>query len=281
MFKDKTVVVTGASRGIGRGIALGFGHEGASVLVNYFKNKSAAEDIVNQIEAAGGKAVSYQADVSNQAEVTAMIKFTFQHFGEISTLVNNAGVAGPGTHLIDTDVEDWDRVMAVNLRGYFLCCKAVVPSMLARGHGSVVNISSIYGKRGEPDNAAYCASKAGIILMTQTLALEVAPVVRVNAVCPGHMATEQNWQEIRQWAAQRGTSFEYERDALWESVPLKRHGEDEDIANIVIFLASDDASYITGQAINVDGGFSLRGFSMYEQRRDRSGLPVQSPPAIA
>jgi 3-oxoacyl-[acyl-carrier protein] reductase len=256
-FEGRTVIVTGASRGIGRGIALGFGQQGARVLVNYHGNESAAKDVARAIEAAGGEAADYRADMRIPSDVESMVQFAKQRFGEIDVLVNNAGIAGPGTHLIDTSVEDWDQVLTTNLRGYFLCCKAVVPMMLARGAGCVVNISSIYGKRGEPNNAAYCASKAGIILMTQTLALEVAPTVRVNAVCPGHMATEQNWQEIRQWAAERGTTFEHERDALWDSIPLKRHGEDEDIANLVIFLASDKASYITGQAIDIDGGFRL------------------------
>ncbi len=256
--EGKAVIVTGASRGIGRGIALGFGRDRARVLVNYRMQEAPAKDVVREIETAGGEAVAYQADMTNPSDIEGMVRFAMQHFGQIDVLVNNAGIAGPGTHLIDTDVADWDQVITTNLRGYFLCCKTVVPLMLERGGGCVVNISSIYGKRGEPNNGAYCASKAGIILMTQTLALEVAPTVRVNAVCPGHMATEQNWQEIRQWADERGTTFEHERDALWASIPLQRHGENDDIANLVMFLASDRASYITGQAIDVDGGFRLR-----------------------
>lgn len=256
-FKDMTVLVTGASRGIGSGIALGFGREKASVVVNYYSQESAAEEIVAEIEKMGGKAFSYKADTSDPAQVQGMVEAANQEFGDILVLVNNAGISGPYAHLIDTKVEEWDRVVAINLRGYFLCCKAVLPSMLERGSGSIVNISSIYGKRGEPNNAVYCATKAGEILLTQTLALEVAPKVRVNAVCPGHMATEQNWDEIRTWAAERGTTFEYERDKLWDSIPLKRNGENEDVANLVLFLASDASSYITGQAIDVDGGFRL------------------------
>jgi 3-oxoacyl-[acyl-carrier protein] reductase len=256
-LENITVIVTGASRGIGRGIALGFGRDKANVIVNYFKQEAAAKEVVDQIEKDGGRSLPFKADTSDPIQVEDMMKFANNHFGDIHVLVNNAGISGPYANLVDTDVEEWDRVMAVNLRGYFLCCKAVLPSMLERGSGSIVNISSIYGKRGEPNNAAYCASKAGIILMTQTLALEVAPKVRVNAVCPGHMATDQNWDEIRTWAAERGTSFEYERDKLWTSIPLERHGDDEDVANLVIFLTSDASSYITGQAIDIDGGFRL------------------------
>lgn len=255
--KDKTVIVTGASRGIGRGIALGFGRGQASVVVNYIKHKSGAQEVVNQIEEAGGKAFSFQGDMSNAEQVKDMISITKERFGNIHVLVNNAGIAGPSKSLIDTEIEEWDRVLAVNLRGYFICCKEVLPSMLAQGSGSIVNISSMYGKKGEPFNTAYCASKAGINLMTQALALEVAPKVRVNAICPGHMATDQNWQEIEMWAMERGTSFEHEKKELWKKIPLKRHGDDEDIANLAIFLTSDAASYITGQAINVDGGYML------------------------
>lgn len=257
-FENKTIIVTGASRGIGRGIALGFGQEKASVIVNYHSHREEAEEVVKLIKEAGGKAISFQGDMSDPTTVDEMVKFTNQHFGEVDVLVNNAGIAGPSSHLIDHTVDEWDRVLAVNLRGYFLCCKAVLPSMLARGSGNIVNISSIYGKHGEPNNAAYCASKAGIIMMTQTLALEVAPSIRVNAVCPGHMKTEQNWQEIQKWAEQHGSSFEFERDKLWETIPLKRAGENEEIASIVLFLASDAASYITGQAIDVDGGFGFK-----------------------
>lgn len=134
-------------------------------------------------------------------------------------MVNNAGIAGPSKSLIDTEIKEWDRVLAVNLRGYFICCKEVLPFMLAQGSGSIVNISSMYGKKGEPFNTAYCASKAGINLMTQALALEVAPKVRVNAICPGHMATDQNWQEIEMWAMERGTSFEHEKKNYGKKYP--------------------------------------------------------------
>ncbi len=257
-FKDKTVIVTGASRGIGRGIALGFGRERASVVVNYHSRKEQAEEVVQAIEAAGGKALSFRADTSKPADVDAMVTFANKHFGEVDVLVNNAGIPGPNTHMIDHSVEEWDLVLAVNLRGYFLCCKAVLPSMLARKSGNIINIASMYGKHGQPNNAAYCASKAGNISLTQTLALEVAPAIRVNAICPGHMQTDQNWQEIEAWAKQRGTSFEIERDKLWETIPLKRAGEDAEIADLAIFLASDAASYITGQAIDVDGGFGFK-----------------------
>jgi 3-oxoacyl-[acyl-carrier protein] reductase len=256
-FMDMNVIVTGASRGIGSGIAIGFGREKASVVVNYVSNKDAAEEIVTEIEELGGKAFSFKTDTSDPGQVQGMVDAANQRFGDIHVLVNNAGISGPYAHLVDTTVEEWDRVMAINLRGYFLCCKAVLPSMLERKTGSIVNISSIYGKRGEENNAAYCATKAGEILLTQTLALEVAPHIRVNAVCPGHMATEQNWDEIRTWAEERGTTFEYERDKLWDSIPMKRNGENEDVANLVLFLASDASTYITGQAIDVDGGFRL------------------------
>jgi 3-oxoacyl-[acyl-carrier protein] reductase len=256
-FENKSVIVTGASRGIGRGIALGFGRAKASVLVNYLKQSAAAEEVVSSIRSMGGRAFSYRADTSDPAQVEAMAKHAEEQFGPVDILVNNAGIPGPFAHLVNTNLEEWDRVIAVNLRGYFLCSRAVLPSMLERGKGVIVNVSSLYGLRGEPNNGAYGATKAGINLFTQTLALEVAPKVRVNAICPGHMMTDQNWDEIRTWAAERGTSFEYERDQLWARIPLKRPGNDEDMANIVLFLASDASSYITGQAIVIDGGFHL------------------------
>ncbi len=257
-FENQTVIVTGASRGIGRGIALAFGKAKASVLVNYYSRSKEAEEVVREIEAKGGKAVSFKGDMSDPAQVDAMVSFARDTFGHIDILVNNAGIPGPSKPLIDTTVEEWDRVLGVNLRGYYLCCRAVLPEMLQRRKGNIINIASIYGKRGEPNNAAYCASKAGNLLLTQTLALEVAPHVRVNAICPGHMATEQNWQEIQKWAEERGTSFEIERDRLWETIPLKRPGEDEEIGRLAMFLASDDADYITGASIDIDGGFSVR-----------------------
>ena len=249
-FKEVVVIVTGASRGIGRGIALGFGEVGASVVVNYHSRKEKADEVVDAIEAAGGKARSYKADTSDPAQVDAMVRFTEEQFGPVDVLVNNAGIPGPSTHMIDHTVEEWDRILAVNLRGYFLCCKAVLPSMLARKSGTIINIASIYGKHGEPNNAAYCASKGALEAMIRPLATDHAGVIRVVGVCPGTIDTPMLAASCAGWDTPKEELYA----EVAQKIPVRRMGEPVDVAKAVAFLISDDAAYINAISLVLDGG---------------------------
>ncbi|MDQ3866634.1 MAG: SDR family oxidoreductase, partial [Actinomycetota bacterium] len=184
---------------------------------------------------------------------------TAERLGGLDLLVSNAGIGGPSTPVVETELGDFRRVLDVNLVGTFLMARAATRRMVADGRGgAIVNLGSIFGQQGVARAAAYCASKAGVALLTHSLALELAPYgIRVNAIAPGNMATEMHWDELRARAAARGTNFEEERERLRAEIPLGRHGTGEDIAGAVVWLASDDAAYVTGQTIGVNGGVFL------------------------
>ena len=245
-FAGKVARVTGASRGIGRAIALALAAEGADVAVNYAGSEAAAKEVAAEIEAMGRKAFVIQADIASTEASTAMVDAVVKEFGRVDVLVNNAGITRDGL-LMRMKEEDWDAVITTNLKGVFNCTKAAIKYMMKQKSGNIVNISSIVGVMGNAGQANYCAAKAGVIGFTKATAKEVAARgIRVNAIAPGFIKTDM-------------TSVLSEKvvEAMLAGIPLNRLGETEDIAKAVLFLASSDANYITGQTLHVDGGMVM------------------------
>jgi len=243
-LKEKIALVTGASRGIGKAIALHLAEEGAQIIINYAKNSEKAKEVVAAVESSGGKALAMQADVSCWQEVEKMVDSIYEKFGRIDILVNNAGV-NRDELLISMEKEDWDAVINTNLGGLFHCTKAVAKYMMIQKNGRIINMSSVAGERGGRGQSNYAASKGGVNAFTRSVAMELAPKkVTVNAIAPGVIETEMSSTVIRR-----------AKDFILNSVALKRLGQPEEIAKVVAFLASDDSSYITGEVIRVDGGF--------------------------
>ena len=241
----QVAVVTGASRGIGRAVAIALAAAGAQVVVNYARSSTAADEVVAEIVAAGGSAVAIQADVSQADQVDGLINGTLKQFGRVDVLVNNAGITRD-TLLLRMKLEDWQAVIDLNLTGVFLCTRAVAKIMLKQRSGRIINIASVAGQMGNPGQANYSAAKAGVIGFTKTVAKELASRgITANAVAPGFIETDMtddlgNTDEIRKF------------------IPLGRFGQPEDIAGMVRFLAADPAAaYITGQVFNVDGGMVM------------------------
>ena len=245
-FTGKTAVVTGGSRGIGRAICLELARGGANVMLCYAGNEEAALDTAAACEALGAKAAAMRCDVSKTDEVKALVDAALQQFGAVHILVNNAGITRDG--LLMTMKEDaWDQVLDTNLKGAFLTMKAVARTMMKQRYGRIVNLSSVVGLHGNAGQVNYAASKAGVIGMTKSLAKEFASRgVTVNAVAPGFIDTDMT-AALPQAA----------RDALLPTIPTQRLGAAEEVAQAVAFLASDQAAYITGQVLAVDGGMSM------------------------
>lgn len=243
-LKDKVAIVTGASRGIGRAIALSLAAEGAKVAVNYARSRDSADEVVAAITAAGGEAIALQGDVSQPDQVENLIGETKSKFGRIDVLVNNAGITRD-TLLLRMKLEDWQAVIDLNLTGVFLCSKAVSKLMLKQRSGRIINIASVAGQMGNPGQANYSAAKAGVIGFTKTIAKEMASRgVTVNAVAPGFIETDM--------------THDLKADEILKYIPLGRYGQPEEIAGMVRFLAADPAAaYITGQVFNVDGGMVM------------------------
>lgn len=240
----QVALVTGASRGIGRAVAMELGRAGYAVCINYLNSEDAARQAAEALRAGGSDAVAIRADVADSAAVAEMVRRTEKELGPVTLLVNNAGVAGQA-QFQDISDEMWDRYLAVNLGGARNTIRAVLPHMLSEKRGAIVNISSIWGLRGASCEVAYACTKAAIIALTRSLAMELAPSgIRVNCVAPGVIDTDMV-QVLGQ---------ETLRD-LAEQTPLGRLGRPEDIAHAVAFLASDKASFITGQVLGADGGF--------------------------
>lgn len=245
-LEGKKALVTGASRGIGRAIALALAAEGADVAVNYAGSEAAAKEVAAEIEAMGRKAFVIQADISSNAAATEMIDKVVAEFGRIDILVNNAGITRDGL-LMRMKEEDWDAVLTTNLKGVFNCTKASIRYMMKQRAGHIVSISSVVGLMGNAGQANYAAAKAGVIGFTKAVAKEVAARgITVNAVAPGFIQTDMT-----------KVLSEKVVEGMKASIPLARLGDPEDIAKAVVFLASDDASYITGQTLNVDGGMVM------------------------
>lgn len=243
-LQEKIAVVTGASRGIGRAIALALAAEGAYVVVNYATSSSAADEVVAEIEQLGTQAIALQADVSQPDQVEALMKAVMERWGRVDVLVNNAGITRD-TLLLRMNPDDWQAVIDLNLTGVFLCTRATSKIMLKQRSGRIINITSVAGQMGNPGQANYSAAKAGVIGFTKTVAKELASRgVTVNAVAPGFIATDMT-QDLK-------------ADEILKFIPLSRYGQPEEVAGMVRFLAADPAAaYITGQVFNVDGGMVM------------------------
>lgn len=246
MLKGKSALVTGASRGIGRAIALELGKQGANVAVNYAGNEAKADEVVQELKALGVEAFKIQADVSNEDQVKAMIKETVSQFGAIDILINNAGITKDNL-LMRMKEEEFDDVINTNLKGVFLTTKAIARQMMKQRGGKIVNVSSIVGVSGNPGQANYVAAKSGVIGLTKTTAQEFASRnIQVNAVAPGFIETEMT-----------DVLSDEQKEAMLNLIPLKTFGQAEDVAKVVRFLSSNDADYLTGQTIHVDGGMVM------------------------
>lgn len=246
----KVALVTGATGGIGRSISLSLAREGTDVVINYRTDVRGAERLVRDIESFGRRSMAIKADISNSQEVNDMFRTVVEKFGKIDILVNNAAIDAYAS-IADLTEEAWDRVIAVNLKGAFLCSKAAATYMIKQRSGRIINISALGAKTGIVNNAAYVASKGGIIALTRTLAMELGPYnITVNAICPGAIRAGLILKFSKRYPERYR---EYEES--WKRIcPLGRMGTPEEVAAVVVFLASDEASFITGQAINVDGG---------------------------
>jgi len=256
-LQDKVAIITGAGRGIGKGIVLKFAQEGAKVVVAEIDSQ-AAKDAAEEIQKANGQARWIKTDVTKKAEVEAMVAFALKEFGQIDILVNNAGIVLAGSFLEFTE-EDWDRIIAVNLKGVVFCTQAVVREMMKRKSGKIINIASRLGKVGGPYVASYTATKFAVIGLTQSNALEFAPHITVNAICPGIVLTEM-WDYLSRVLGEiRGVAPEdIIKQRITQQVPMGRGQYPEDVAKVALFLASSDADYITGQALNDSGGQEMR-----------------------
>ncbi len=254
-LNDQVAVVTGAAQGIGKVIAMRLAAEGAHVVLT---------DILPTVDDAAAelrqrypdnRAYAAPMDVTQGVQVNCVLDDAARRLGRLDLLVNNAGANHPMTPLTDISDETFDRIVGINLRGTFNGCRAAARIMREQGSGGIVNIGSWYGKQGFANFSVYCCTKAAVIRLTECLALELAPHgIRVNSICPGNMATDMHWNALREEAKIRSISFEQMDRLVKDSIPLGQQGSPEEIAAAVVFLASDQSAYITGQAINVNGG---------------------------
>lgn len=243
---EKVALVTGASRGIGRGIALELASKGYAVAINYSGNEAKANEVAEAVRELGQKALVVKADVSVESDVKEMVKSVINEFGSLDVLVNNAGITRDNL-LMRMKEAEFDQVIDINLKGVFLCMKTVSRQMMKQRSGKIINISSVVGLSGNPGQINYVAAKSGVIGMTKTAAKELASRnISVNAVAPGFIDTDMT-DELSDSI----------KEELFKLIPLQRLGKVEDVAKVVAFLASDDASYITGQTLQVDGGMVM------------------------
>lgn len=245
-LEGKVALITGASRGIGREIALEFARLGANVAVNYSGSEAKANEVVDLIKEMGRNAIAIKCDVSNSEAVTAMVKETIDTFGQLDILVNNAGITRDNL-LMRMKEEEWDDVININLKGVFLVTKAVTRQMMKQRSGRIINVASIVGVSGNPGQANYVAAKAGVIGLTKTTAKELASRnITVNAIAPGFISTDMT-----------DKLTEEVKTEMLRVIPLARFGEPKNIATVAAFLASEDSAYMTGQTLHVDGGMVM------------------------
>jgi len=245
-LSGKVALVTGASRGIGRAIAIYLAKLGAKVAVNYASSEEQAMDVIKTIHSSGGQAIPVQGDVSRSSDVEAMVKRVLDEWGTIDILVNNAGI-NRDTLLIRMKEEDWDRVMEINLKGVYYCTRAVSKIMIKKRQGKIINISSVVGIVGNAGQANYAAAKAGIIGFSKSMAKELAPRnIQVNVIAPGFIETDMT-----------EALSDSIKEGILSQIPNGRYGKPEEVAYVVAFLASDLSQYITGQVIHVDGGMIM------------------------
>ncbi|PGY10809.1 3-oxoacyl-[acyl-carrier-protein] reductase [Bacillus sp. AFS031507] len=245
-LEGKAALVTGASRGIGREIALELARQGANVAVNFSGSEAKANEVVDEIKALGREAFAVKCDVSNSGEVAEMVKGTIDRFGKLDILVNNAGITRDNL-LMRMKEEEWDDVININLKGVFLCTKAVTRQMMKQRVGRIINVASVVGVSGNPGQANYVAAKAGVIGLTKTSAKELASRnITVNAIAPGFITTDMT-----------DKLPEEVKTEMLKQIPLARLGEPKDIAKMTAFIASDDSSYITGQTLHINGGMVM------------------------
>lgn len=260
MLKDRIAIVTGGGQGLGEALCYRLAHEGCDVVVADL-NQEAAEQTASHItKNIGRRGLPFTIDVTDEDQVTRLFDLTITEFGRLDIVVSNAGIliAGP---VEEFPVDDWRKVVDVNLVGYFLVAKHAARVMKPQGSGSIIQINSKSGKKGSFKNSAYAASKFGGIGLTQSIALELAESgVRVNAICPGNLLDSPLWVNklFKEYARNRGITEEEVRELYINQVPMKRGATYEDISNVMVFLASDQSSYMTGQAINVTGGQEMR-----------------------
>jgi NAD(P)-dependent dehydrogenase (short-subunit alcohol dehydrogenase family) len=250
---DKVAIVTGSGNGIGRAIARAMAEAGAKIIVSDVLTND-GERSAKEIRESGGEAAFVRADVAREDEVRSMVDRAVSTFGSVDILVNNAGVGGNPARAHETEVSDFDQVIAVNLRGTFLCAKFVIPHFLSRGAGAILNIASTYGLVGAPNAPAYCASKGAIINLTRQLALDYGPDhIRVNALCPGYIDTGLRRRRATLSAEELAAAVA-RREKAAGMQPLRRQGQPEEVARVAVFLCSDAASFMTGSIVTVDGG---------------------------
>ncbi|MGC2840913.1 3-oxoacyl-[acyl-carrier-protein] reductase [Bacillus velezensis] len=246
MLNEKTAVVTGASRGIGRAIALDLAKNGCNVVVNYSGNEAKANEVVDEIKSLGRNAIAVKADVSNSEEVQNMMKEAVAAFASIDILVNNAGITKDNL-LMRMKENEWDDVININLKGVFNCTKAVTRQMMKQRSGRIINVSSIVGVSGNPGQANYVAAKAGVIGLTKSSAKELASRnITVNAIAPGFISTDMTDKLSKEV-----------QDEMLKQIPLARFGDPSDISSVVTFLASEGSRYMTGQTLHIDGGMVM------------------------
>ncbi|WP_285766566.1 3-oxoacyl-[acyl-carrier-protein] reductase [Peribacillus sp. SI8-4] len=246
ILKGKKALVTGASRGIGREVALELALQGADVAINYSGSEAKANEVVDEIKALGREAFAIQCDVANGESVTNMVKEVVERFGRVDILVNNAGITRDNL-LMRMKEDEWDAVINTNLKGVFLCTKAVTRQMMKQRSGRIINMASIVGVSGNAGQANYVAAKAGVIGLTKTTAKELASRgITVNAIAPGFISTDMT-----------GELPEDVQKAMLDQIPLSRFGDPKEVASVVSFLASDASKYMTGQTLHVDGGMVM------------------------
>lgn len=242
-LKDKVVLITGASRGIGRAMAIAFAKMGSKVIINYASSDDKAQEVLTEIAALGGQAELFKASIADKEQVKEMMMFVKKNYGRLDVLINNAGVTADNFMAMMTD-EQWDWVIQTNLNGLFYCCRAFIKMMMAKKSGVIINLTSLSGLAGQQGQTNYSASKGGVISFTKALAREVARYgIRVNALAPGLIETDMTDkmpQDI----------LEYHKGLI----PLGRLGQPEEVANVALFLASDLSSYMTGEVLNISGG---------------------------